>query len=72
MANRFVAAASLPLLLSNDLGYVIATKMLVKKHMNKTALLKEGWTLIDVSIYLAVRRVTFRPKPDGYLYTDIL
>ena len=35
MANRFVAAASLPLSLSNNLGYVIATKMLIKKHMNK-------------------------------------
>jgi len=29
MANRFVAAASLPLLLSNNLGYFLVTDMLM-------------------------------------------
>lgn len=42
MANRFVAAASLPLLLSNDLGYVIATKMLIKKAHEQNRSIKRG------------------------------
>ncbi len=42
MANRFIAAASLPLSLSNNLGYVLVTHMLVKKHTSKTLLTKEG------------------------------
>jgi|GEM_PF-1088801 hypothetical protein len=38
MANRFMAAASLPLSLSNNLGCVLETKMLVKKHISKPLL----------------------------------
>lgn len=43
MANRIIAAASLPLLLRNNLGHILATKMLVKKHTNKTALKNSGF-----------------------------
>jgi len=31
MANRFVAAASLPLSLSNNLGYFLVTNLLIYK-----------------------------------------
>ncbi len=41
MANRFIAAASLPLSLSNNLGYFLVTHMLISKSTSvRTTLIR--------------------------------